>query len=137
MKTQATHLSRGVSCLLAFSVIAFPIAVAVSKTPDIRDAISDDSIKMEVIVTFIAILEMVKRGRLHFMQTEASGPIWIQHPGVDEDVGEEIEFTDFDLTEEQQQFLVEAGREGVKQYLQWRRSVDGKKDIDTVYKDMA
>ena len=35
-----------------------------------EDLFSGDSIKMEVIVTFIAILEMVKRGRLNFMQTE-------------------------------------------------------------------
>jgi segregation and condensation protein A len=52
---------------------------------------SEDTIKMEVIVTFIAILEMVKRGRLQFMQTVAMGQIWIQHPGVSEDVGEEVE----------------------------------------------
>jgi segregation and condensation protein A len=50
----------------------------------------DISLKMEVIVTFIAILELVKRGRLEFMQTEARGPIWIQRPGIrdEEDAGE-------------------------------------------------
>jgi len=51
---------------------------------------SEDNIKMEVIVTFIAILEMVKQGRLEFMQTEIMGPIWIQHPGITEDVGEDV-----------------------------------------------
>jgi len=50
-----------------------------------------DTIKMEVIVTFIAVLEMVKRGRLQFMQTEPGGPIWIQHPGVDDEVGDQVE----------------------------------------------
>ncbi len=60
-------------------------------TVTFEELFSDDNIKMEVIVTFIAILEMVKRGRLHFMQTEAMGAIWIQHPGVSEDVGEEVE----------------------------------------------
>ena len=41
---------------------------------------TDDAIKMEVIVTFIAILELVKRGELRFFQTEAQGPIWLR-PG--------------------------------------------------------
>jgi segregation and condensation protein A len=50
----------------------------------------DITLKMEVIVTFIAILELVKRGRLEFMQTESRGAIWIQRPGIDdeEDAGE-------------------------------------------------
>ncbi len=43
-----------------------------------------DTIKMEVIVTFIAILELVKRGRLEFLQTEPRGAIWLQRPGIDE-----------------------------------------------------
>jgi segregation and condensation protein A len=55
-----------------------------------EELFSADTIKMEVIVTFIAILEMVKRGRLQFLQTESGGPIWIQHPGVDADVGEDV-----------------------------------------------
>ncbi len=71
----------------------------------------DDTIRMEVIVTFIAILEMVKRGRLQFLQSEAMGPIWIQHPGVAEDVGDDVELvagdedhqtedlTDYDLNQ--------------------------------------
>ena len=61
-----------------------------------EDLFSGDTIKMEVIVTFIAILEMVKRGRLEFMQTEPSGPIWIQRPGVQEQVGDEMEMTTLD-----------------------------------------
>ncbi len=61
-----------------------------------EDLFSGDSIKMEVIVTFIAILEMVKRGRLQFMQTKPGGPIWIQHPGVDREVGEQVELTTLD-----------------------------------------
>jgi segregation and condensation protein A len=55
-----------------------------------------DTIKMEVIVTFIAVLEMVKRGRLQFMQTEAGGPIWIQHPGIVEPVGEPVDLETLD-----------------------------------------
>ncbi len=43
-----------------------------------EELFADDTIKMEVVVTFIAILEMVKRGRLVFVQTEPLGPIWLQ-----------------------------------------------------------
>ena len=50
-----------------------------------EELFADDTIKMEVIVTFIAILELVKRGRLQFLQTEPLGPIWIQRPGVDDE----------------------------------------------------
>ncbi|MHB8078331.1 MAG: segregation and condensation protein A [Candidatus Krumholzibacteriia bacterium] len=37
-----------------------------------------DAIKMEVVVTFIALLEMCKRGEAAFVQTEFLGPIWIR-----------------------------------------------------------
>ena len=47
------------------------------------DLFLDITLKMEVIVTFIAILELVKRGRLEFMQTEVHGPIWIQRRGIE------------------------------------------------------
>ncbi len=47
-----------------------------------EELFQDDALKMEVIVTFIAILEMVKRGRLLFLQTDAHGAIWLQRPGV-------------------------------------------------------
>jgi len=60
-------------------------------TVTFEELFSDVTIRMEIIVTFIAILEMVKRGRLQFMQTEPRGPIWIQHPGIVEDVGDEWE----------------------------------------------
>ncbi len=50
-----------------------------------EDLFAQDSIKMEVIVTFIAVLEMVKLGKLHFLQTEVHGPIWIQKPAEDVD----------------------------------------------------
>jgi segregation and condensation protein A len=38
-----------------------------------------DAIKMEVVVTFIALLELCKRGEVGFVQTEFLGPIWIRH----------------------------------------------------------
>lgn len=70
-----------------------------------EELFEDISMKMEVIVTFIAILELVKRGRLEFMQTEARGPIWIQRPGIkdEEDAGEpdhEYVMQDEDHTDE-------------------------------------
>ncbi len=37
-----------------------------------------DAIRMEVIVTFIAILELVRRGELKVFQTELRGPLWVQ-----------------------------------------------------------
>ena len=45
-----------------------------------EELFADETLKMEVIVTFIAILELVKRGRLEFLQTEVKGPIWLQQP---------------------------------------------------------
>ena len=61
------------------------ILAAVSERETVRfeDCFRDDAIRMEVIVTFIAILELVKRGRLAVFQTEALGPLWLQ--GRDEE----------------------------------------------------
>jgi segregation and condensation protein A len=42
------------------------------------DCFRDDAIRMEVIVTFIAILEMVKRGTITVLQTAYRGPLWLQ-----------------------------------------------------------
>ncbi len=39
---------------------------------------SDDSIKMEVVVTFMAILELAKKGLIRILQTETNGPIWVR-----------------------------------------------------------
>jgi len=51
-----------------------------------EELFSEETLKMEVIVTFIAILELVKRGRLEFLQTSANGPIWLQLPSqINED----------------------------------------------------
>ncbi len=41
---------------------------------------ADDAIKMEVVVTFIALLELCKRHEVRFVQTSYNGPIWIR-PG--------------------------------------------------------
>ncbi len=45
-----------------------------------EELFNDEALKMEVIVTFIAILELVKRGRLEFLQTTVKGQIWLQLP---------------------------------------------------------
>lgn len=37
----------------------------------------DDAIRMEVVVTFVAILELAKRQEIRLMQTEAEGLIWV------------------------------------------------------------
>jgi segregation and condensation protein A len=56
-----------------------------------------DTMKMEVIVTFIAILELVKRGSAEFLQTSSMGTIWIQKATHDRPVEEIIQTTDFQL----------------------------------------
>jgi segregation and condensation protein A len=53
-------------------------AVAAKPTVRFEELFSSDAIKMEVVVTFIAILELVKRGELQFLQLESRGPIWVQ-----------------------------------------------------------
>jgi segregation and condensation protein A len=52
--------------------------LAGAETLRFEDLFAEDAIKMEVVVTFMAILEMVKRGELAFLQTEIDGPIWLQ-----------------------------------------------------------
>jgi len=53
-------------------------AVAAQDTVRFDECFRDDAIRMEVIVTFIAILELVKRGRLAVFQTEPRGALWLQ-----------------------------------------------------------
>jgi segregation and condensation protein A len=53
-------------------------AVAERETVRFEECFRDDAIKMEVVVTFIAILELVKRGELLFFQTEPLAPIWLR-----------------------------------------------------------
>ncbi len=60
-----------------------------------QELFEDETLKMEVIVTFIAILELVKRGSLQFLQTTIHGPIWLQlprseHSGNDDDSDEDL-----------------------------------------------
>lgn len=53
------------------------------------------------------------------------------------DVGDMIKFTDFKLSDEQQEFLVEAGKQGVRNYLKWQQSKRGQNDLARIYKAMA
>ena len=46
-----------------------------------QDLFAEDAIKMEVIVTFIAILELVRQGMIVFYQTDPLGPLWIRRNG--------------------------------------------------------
>jgi segregation and condensation protein A len=43
-----------------------------------EELFAGDAIRMEVVVTFIAMLELVKQGEVVFLQTEPRGPIWVQ-----------------------------------------------------------
>ena len=53
------------------------------------------------------------------------------------DVGEDIGFTDFELSREQQEFLSESGRDGVREYFKWRTSAKGQREVERIYRDMA
>ncbi|MBD3221591.1 hypothetical protein GF314_10150 [bacterium] len=60
-------------------------AVAERETIRFEDCFEDDAIRMEVIVSFIALLELVKRGELEIYQTAPRGPIWLKgREGTDE-----------------------------------------------------
>jgi segregation and condensation protein A len=54
--------------------------LATQPTVRFEELFAADAIRMEVIVTFIAILELVKRGSATFLQTEPRGPIWVRAP---------------------------------------------------------
>lgn len=54
------------------------------ETMRFEECFRDDAIRMEVVVTFIAILELVKRGLLEVYQTEPLGPIWLRGREADE-----------------------------------------------------
>ncbi len=83
-----------------------------------EELFNDDTIKMEVVVTFIAILEMVKRGRLVFVQTEPLGPIWLQQPAPGAAAGAEPGLDE--------SYVPEASSEGEAA----RRAGDGRHDED-------
>ncbi len=58
--------------------------LAEERTVRFDDLFRDDAIKMEVVVTFIAILELAKLNLVRIVQTEVNGAIWVQSaPGVD------------------------------------------------------
>jgi len=55
--------------------------LAAGDTVRFDELFKDDHIKMEVVVTFMAILELAKRGTLQILQTEINGPIWVRNAG--------------------------------------------------------
>jgi segregation and condensation protein A len=56
------------------------IRARITGQPTVRfeELFAEDAIKMEVVVTFIAVLELVRRGEVVFLQAEPHGPIWVQ-----------------------------------------------------------
>ncbi|MCP4799605.1 MAG: segregation/condensation protein A [bacterium] len=57
------------------------------KTVRFDELFKNDSIKMEVVVTFVAILELSKQAKINIMQTETNGPIWLKWiPEINEGV---------------------------------------------------
>ena len=65
-------------------------SVRARETVRFEECFENDAIKMEVIVTFIAILELVKRGMLAVFQTEPLGPLWLKEKAA-EAVESEVE----------------------------------------------
>lgn len=53
------------------------------------------------------------------------------------DVGSEIGFTDFKMSNKEKDYLVKAGRAGVQRYLKWHRSKTGENDLSRIYTKMA
>lgn len=94
-----------------------------------------DSMKMEVIVTFIAVLELVKRGRLEFLQTDPLGPIWIQRPGVREETDEEASAETHDLTVLDEDHADE-DLDATSEYVEDLRSTDDDPDEDTDLREL-
>jgi len=72
------------------------IALKIKDGANIRfeELFENETMKMEVIVTFIAILELVKRGRLEFLQTHSRGPIWLQEPSEEPEASETVEIVE-------------------------------------------
>jgi len=68
--------------------------------------------------------------KLHLHKNDWSRTIFV-------DVGEDIAFTKFDLTDAEIEFLADRGREGVRSYLRWRVSKTGEREIERIYRDCA
>ncbi len=78
VKTRPIHEVRREPFTVVEKIELVRSLLAETGTVRFEECFRDDAIKMEVIVTFIAILEMVKRGEVAIFQTEALGPIWLQ-----------------------------------------------------------
>ena len=76
--TTAVHEVRREPFTVAQKMVMVMQAVAEHATVKFTDCFRDDAIRMEVIVTFIAILELVKRGELLVFQTTLCGPLWLK-----------------------------------------------------------
>ncbi len=53
------------------------------------------------------------------------------------DIGDKIKFTEFKLSRQQQDELIDRGKQGVLSYLHWFNSKKGQNELTKIYKDMA
>lgn len=94
---------------------------------------ANEPIEIDNIVKFgwaLAAFTRAVANKIHLHKNDWSRTLFV-------DVGDSIGFTDFELSEEQKEFLVEAGREGARKYLRWCRSRSGQKELERIYRDMA
>ncbi len=94
---------------------------------------SNEPLKIDNIVRYgwalVAFMRAIAN-KVHLHKNDWSRTVFI-------DVGEKIGFTDFDLNSEQQKFLSDRGREGVRKFLEWRASAKGRKEVASIYKSIA
>jgi NTE family protein len=94
---------------------------------------SNEPLEIDNIVRYgwalVAFMRAIAN-KVHLHKNDWSRTVFI-------DVGEKIGFTDFALKAEQQKFLSDCGREGVRKYLEWRVSAKGRKEVEGIYKAMA
>lgn len=93
---------------------------------------SNKPVDIDNIVHYGWALVSFMRGmanKMHLHANDWSRTIFIN-------IGEDIGFTNFDLTDDQQDFLVAAGRDGVRKYLDWIGSGEGKQELKKIYSNM-
>ncbi len=86
--------------------------------PEQIDNIVDYSRAMLVFIRAIA-------NKVHLHSNDWARTVFV-------DVGEKIPFTAFDLTKDDQQFLSDRGRAGVRKYADWLASADGKAELKEI-----
>jgi len=82
LQTRPVHLIQREPFTVMEKITIIREAVESRASVRFEELFKEDAIRMEVVVTFVAILELVKRGEITFLQTEARGPIWVQAVGA-------------------------------------------------------